>query len=91
MDFDAFFHHVDCVRTGSLNAFTERYRKWCKRHGCNFRQEKAERIYNSSKGLIAMLPKDTMTKMLVSQAIDMLNAVSKTVENLRQEMNRLAS
>lgn len=91
VDFAASFYHVDCVRSGSLNAFTERYRKWCKRHDYNFSQTKAEEIYNSSKGLIAMLPKDAMTKMLISQAVDMLNAISETVESLRQEMNKLAS
>lgn len=91
VDFAASFYHVDCVRGGSLNAFTERYRKWCKRHSYNFSQAKAEEIYNGSKGLIAMLPKDAMTKLLIEQAIDMLNTVSETVETLRQEMNRLAS
>lgn len=30
VDFSAAFWHVDCVRFLSLNAFTERYRKWCK-------------------------------------------------------------
>ena len=61
VDFAASFYHVDCVRSESLNAFTERYRKWCKRHDYNFSQTKAEEIYNSSKGLIAMPPKDAMT------------------------------
>ena len=31
-----------------------------------------------------------MTKMLIHQAIEQLNATSKTVELLRTEMNRLA-
>lgn len=91
VDFAASFYHVDCVRSGNLNAFTERYRKWCKRHDYNFSQTKAEEIYTASKKLIPMLPKDAMTKVLISQAVDILNAVSETVESLRQEMNKLAS
>lgn len=33
------------VRKDSLNAFTERYRKWCKRHGYCFKQESASKVY----------------------------------------------
>lgn len=91
VDFAASFYHVDCVRGKSLNAFTEQYRKWCKRHGYNFSAEKAVAIHAEAKDLVAMLPKDAMTKRLITQAIDMLNTVSKTVEQLRQEMNLLAA
>jgi len=38
-----------------------------------------------------MLPKDTLAKLLVRQAIDTLNAVSKTLERLKTEMRVLAS
>ena len=38
-----------------------------------------------------MLPKDTMTKLLVRQAIGALNAVSVTLERLKAEMLKLAS
>ncbi|MGL6015440.1 MAG: IS110 family transposase, partial [Selenomonadaceae bacterium] len=45
VDFAASFWHVDCVRSMSQSAFTERYRKWCKRHGYNFNATKAIEIY----------------------------------------------
>ena len=32
VDYAETFWHVDCVRNLSLKAFTERYRKWCKRN-----------------------------------------------------------
>ena len=38
-----------------------------------------------------MLPKDAMTRLLVKQAIDALNAVSATLERLKAEMRKLAS
>lgn len=90
VDFTASFWHLDCVRGVSLAAFTERYRKWCKRHGYNFNSGKATEIYEDTKNQIAMLPKDAITKLLIHQAIDQLNAASRTVELLRTEMNRLA-
>ena len=34
VDFVDTFWHVDCVAMSSEHAFVERYRKWCKRHGC---------------------------------------------------------
>ncbi len=90
VDFAASFWHVDCVRSISQTAFIERYRKWCKHHGYNFNLMKATNIHSQAKNLIAMLPKDAMTKMLIQQAIAQLNAVSKTVVLLRTEMNCLA-
>lgn len=91
VDFAASFWHVDCVRSMSKTAFVQRYAKWCKQHGYQARAGRAEKIYDNSKDLITMLPKDAMTKLLVKQAIDALNAVSKTLERLKDEMLTLAS
>lgn len=90
VDFATSFWHVDCVRGMSQTAFTERYRKWCKRHGYNFNPMKASEIHAQAKNLIAMLLKDALTKLLIQQAIDQLNSASRTVELLRTEMKRLA-
>ncbi len=90
VDFATSFWHLDCVRGLSLASFTQRYQKWCKRYGYNFSNGKAAEIHESTKNQIAMLPKDTMTKMLVHQAIEQLNAASRAVESLRTEMHHLA-
>lgn len=90
VDFAASFWHVDLVRCMTLAAFTERYRKWCKRHGYNFSHSKAAEIHAGAQDLIAMLPKDVLTKAMVKQAIDSLNAVSKSVEQLKAEMLSLS-
>lgn len=91
VDFVSPFWHVDSVRSMSLAAFTERYRKWCKRHGYNFNQSKAAEIHAGAQDLIAMLPKDALTKTMVKQAIDPLNAVSKSVDQLKVEMRSLSA
>ena len=91
VDFATTFWHVDCVRAMSLTAFTERYRKWCKQHGYNFSQSRAVEIHTEAQDLIAILPRDALTKTLVRQAIDALNAVSKSLECLKAEMRDLAS
>lgn len=82
---------MDCVRNMSLTAFAERYRKWCKRHGYNFSQSKAVEVHTGAQDLIAMLPKDALTKTMVRQAIDALNAVSASLERLKAEMQALAA
>ena len=91
VDFASSFWHADCVRSLGLSTFTERYRKWCKRHGYNFQPLKPKEIFESSKDLIAIFPKNSMSKLLIKQAIDQLNAVSATIEYIRTEMNRIAS
>ena len=91
VDFAASFWHVDCVRNMSPVAFTERYRKWCKRHGYNFSSDRAAGIHAGAKDQIAVMPKDDLTKMLIRQAIVSLNAVSKTVEQMKAEMLQLAA
>ena len=91
VDFVYTYWHADCVRSKSLNAFTEHYKNWCKRKGYNFSAEKAKKIYDASVDLMPVLPKSAYTKMLIHQAVEMLNTASKTVESLRSEMDRIAS
>ena len=91
VDFVYTYWHVDRVRSMSLNAFTMDYQKWCKRAGYNFSPTKAEEVYEASADLITLLPKDDMTKMLIRQAVDALNAVSAAVETLRMKMNEIAA
>ena len=91
VDFVHTYWHVDCVRSKSPDAFTEHYRNWCKRKGYNFSPQKARDIYQSSSGLIAVFPKDANTKMLIRQAVAMLDTASQTVESLRLEMDNTAS
>lgn len=91
VDFVHTYWHVDCVRSRSLNAFTEHYQSWCRRRGYNFSADKAEKIYHLSSDLIAVFPKDDITKMLIRQAVALLNTASETVESLRLKMNELAS
>ncbi len=91
VDFVHTYWHVDCVCSRSLDAFTEHYQNWCRRKGYNFSAQKAEKIYQLSADMIAVFPKDNCTKMLVRQAVAMLNTASATVESLRLKMDETAS
>jgi len=91
VDFAYNFWHADCVCLLSEAAFTEKYRKWCKRGGYNFSAQKAGDIYIESLGHFHMLPKNANTKLLIREAIAALNAVSKTAETFHAEMQRLAA
>ena len=90
VDFAMTFWHVDCVRSASLAAFTERYRKWCKRHGYNFSAEKANQIHREAKEMISLVSKSSTSKLLIQEAASQLTSLSRMVEVLRIEMNRLA-
>ena len=91
VDFAYTYWHVDCVRSKSLEDFTEHYKNWCKQNGYNFSARKAEDIYLAAVDLIASFPKDDCTKMIIQQAISTLNTTSKVVETLRKKMNQTAS
>lgn len=91
VDFVYTYWHVDCVRSRSLAAFTEHYQNWCRRKGYNFSAGKAEKIYQASSDLIAVFPKDDSTKLLIRQAVALLNTTSETVESLRRKMDETAS
>lgn len=91
VDFVTSFWHVDCVRKVSLSVFTERYQKFCVRKGYDFHPDKPAQIFEASKELIALLPKDQMTKNLIMQAIKQLNTLSRTIEQLRLQMDQTAA
>ena len=91
VDFSETFWHVDCVAKDSQKTFVERYRKWCKRHGYNFSEQKAIEIHTDARKKIPLVPKDDLRKLMVKEAVAQLKAVSRTVEVYRAEMDRLAS
>lgn len=91
VDFASTYWHVDCVRKMSLNTFVIHYQKWCKRKKYLFSKEKAKDIYLNANNLVAVLPKDGISKLTIQQAIEQLNSTSATVESLRTLMNETAS
>jgi len=90
VDFAADFWHCDCVTRTGQKAFSERYRKWCKRKGYNFSEKKAEDVYFSSAGHFPTLPKNDNTKLLITSATAELTATTVTLMAIRAEMIRLA-
>ena len=91
VDYVGTFWHIDCVRKLSLNAFTERYLKFCRKHGYNFSEEKVAELYRHAHSTIALVPKSDISKLMVKEAVNQLGSISRTVETYRAEMNRLAS
>ena len=85
------FWHADCVRRSSQNAFTERYRKWCKRNHYLFSVAKATEIYALAKSAVVLVQKTSITKTLVQEAANQLTAISHAAETYRNEMNKLAA
>lgn len=91
MDFATKFWHCECVCSLSEKAFTERYHRWCNRHGYRFSRAKAEDIYVLSCGHIGIMPKNESTKLLITLAVSQLNAVSESIAAIAKEMKRLAA
>jgi transposase len=90
VDFASAFYHRDCVKSLSLKAFTEKYRKWCKRNGYLCQVGKAEEIYVFSTDLYTTLPKNDQSKLLITSAASQLNAVAASLAALKGEIIRLS-
>lgn len=91
MDFAASFWHCECISSLSSKAFSERYRKWCKKMGYRFSNAKAETIYAESLGHINVMPKNETTKLLITQAVAQVNAIAESLAVVAREMKRLAT
>mgnify|MGYP000162953187 CR=1 FL=1 len=91
VDFVAEFWHCRCVSEKSQKAFTNKYQRWCRKHGYNFSQDKALDIYASACGRFGVMPKTNTAKLLVEQAISQLQTTSAALAALKQEMQSLAA
>lgn len=91
VDFVKRFWHKDCVAKLSLSSFSNTYRRWCAQKGYRFNQRTAEKIHVAARGAVATFPKNASIKLLITQAVNSLNAVYDTMQVLRTEMLRLAS
>lgn len=90
VDFVGEFWHCQCVSICSERVFSNRYLKWCRKHGYNFTLEKMREIYALAGSCVGVLPASESTRLLVGQAISQLCAMSSAVAALRKEMNALA-
>ena len=90
MDFAMKFWHYECVCNLTPRTFSERYQKWCKKEGYKFSQNKADDIYASACGHISVMPRNETTRLLVTQVVKQLNAVSESIAVVANEMKRLA-
>ena len=91
VDFVKRFWHKACVADLSIAAFSDAYRKWCARSGYRFSTSDAEKFHRHARNAVAIFPKSDSTKLLITQAVDSLNAVYDSLHILRGEMLRLAS
>ena len=65
VDFVITFWHADCVPKYSKETFTERYPKWCKRHGYLVRSNTVEKVYNLAKNAVVLVTKSQTAKVIV--------------------------
>ncbi len=91
IDFTARFWHRDCVCSLSRNAFSECYRRWCNRTGSRWSVHKANEIYDYACAQIVCVPKDAVTKLMLTQAVAQLNSLLETISTIQKEMLRIAS
>ena len=90
VDFITTFWHCECISRVSEEAFTERYKKWCKRKGYNFSAAKAADVYIDSLGHIVTMPKNDNTKLLIQTAAKEFTSTSELMALVKAQMIELA-
>jgi len=91
VDFVEQYWHCQCVCEMTQKAFIRSYEKWCRKHGYNFSEDKALDIYVSACGHFCVMPKCEATKLLIQQAVAQLQASSRALAAIKQQMQDLAS
>lgn len=91
VDFVCTFYHRDCVSGVNNSAFSERYHKWCARKGYNFSTTKVAELYAASREMVVTMPKNAMTKALITSAAGQLTAATTMLATLKAEFIRLAA
>lgn len=91
VDFVLKFWHCECITSLTQRTFSERYAKWCRKHGYYYSQSKAEEIYIASAGHFNTLPMCDATKTLVAESVSAINAINGVIAALKREMTSIAS
>lgn len=91
VDFILKFPHADAVTKLSLSAFKAKYQSWCKKEHYKYSESKAEQIHAYTRTLVCMLPMTEAVNKMISDAAKLLNSTLKTLANLHNEMDSLAS
>jgi len=90
VDFLLYFWHAERISKVSYAAFADKYKSWCHKHGYNYSESKAEKIYLVAKNAVPTLPMNDFTKTLVRNAIRQLNSLYETVAEIKAQMTQLA-
>lgn len=91
VDFVCTFYHRDCVSGVNAAAFSERYLKWCRRKGYHFSTAKAAELYAASREMVVTMPKNALTRALITSAAGQLVAATTMLATLKAEFIRLAA
>lgn len=89
-DFSLRFWHYDNIRKMSERKFVETYNRWAEKKGYRKSNEKAITIHQMARNGIPALPASPSTKMLIVQAVKVLNGVDETLNTILARMKEIA-
>lgn len=91
VDFAMKFSHCKRVTSLTRTAFKDKYSRWCKKNGYNFKETDANEIYNNSATLVPTLPDSESVNLLMKQTAKQLITTCETLCALQKQMTELAS
>lgn len=91
MDFLQKFPNVDSVAKLSLSAFKSKYQSWCKKEKYRYSESKSEKIHSYARKQVCTLPFTESIKMIITEAVKILNSTLEALGKLNSEMDSLSS
>ena len=65
VDFVITFWHADCVRKYNKDVFTERYKKWCKKHGYFVLSNTVNKVYDIAQNAVVLVAKSQTKNIII--------------------------
>ena len=91
-DFAEEYGHYDNITNKSEEEFVISYAGWAKRKGYHRSEDKAKKIYAMAKdGIPTLSSNNPSTKMLMSEAVKVLQEINKTLKVILTQMQELAN
>jgi len=90
-DFVERYWHFGNILAMGEEAFTADYCQWAKEKGYRMNESKAKKLYALSQNGIPVLPRTSSTKILILEAVRILQELEKSRDTILSHMQQLAS
>ena len=90
-DFVLEFPHRDHVAKLTPSVFKKKYQSWCEKNSYYYHESKAVEIHSFARETVSAIPISDAVTLLITKAVESLNTLMESANDLHNEMDRIAS